>query len=75
MSERARIICWWIYAAIVVGVYIGMMQRPGRDAFVYAVGATLLTIVVLGVLLKALVRFFSRRGSGARREQTGKRPG
>lgn len=69
MSERARILCWWVYVAIVIAVYVVMMQRPGRDAFVYAVGATLLAMVVLGVLLKLLVRFFSRKGPKGRRQE------
>lgn len=58
MSERARIIAWWGYVACVFVIFEVVFQLSG---FPQAVGAALLSIVVLGVALKLLVAQLSRR--------------
>lgn len=57
MSERARIICWWLYVALVLAIFELTFWLTN---FAYAVGAALLAIVVLGLLLKLIVRALSR---------------
>lgn len=64
MSERARIIAWWGYVLCIVVIFEVVFQRKG---FVPAVGVTLLSIVVLGALLKLLVGQLARRSRAARR--------
>ena len=58
LSERARIIAWWVYVACVVIIFEIVFQIAG---FAYAVGAALLSIAVLGVALKALVTWLTRK--------------
>lgn len=58
MAERARIISWWVYVALVVAIFEVTMALSN---FAYAVGAALVGIIVLGVLLKAIVRRLSRK--------------
>ncbi len=63
MSERSRIVAWWIYVALVVAIFEITFLLTN---FAYAVGAALLAIAVLGVLLKLIVRALARRGAKAR---------
>jgi hypothetical protein len=59
MSERARIIAWWIYVACVVIIFEIVFVTTN---FAYAVGAALVSIAVLGLALKLIVnRLASRR--------------
>lgn len=57
MSERARIISWWLYVALVLAIFELTFWLTN---FAYAVGAALLAIALLGLLLKLIVRHFSR---------------
>jgi hypothetical protein len=71
MSERARVIAWWGYVLCVVVIFEVVFQLKG---FAPAVGAALLSIVVLGGLLKLIVAQLTRRSRAARRgvaDQTG----
>ena len=52
MSERKRIIAWWVYVACVVIIFEVVFQVAG---FAYAVGAALASIVGLGLLLRYIV--------------------
>ncbi len=63
MSERARIGAWWIYVALVIAIFEAAFLLTN---FAYAVGAALLSIAVLGVLLKLIVARLARKGSKAR---------
>lgn len=58
MSERKRIIAWWVYVACVVIIFEIFFQVAG---FASAVVAALVSIAVLGLLLKLVVNFLSRR--------------
>jgi hypothetical protein len=58
VSERKRIIAWWGYVACVVIIFEIVFQLVG---FAYAVVAALLSIMVLGLLLKLLVAWFGRK--------------
>ncbi|HEX5501040.1 MAG TPA: hypothetical protein VFW96_00375 [Thermomicrobiales bacterium] len=57
MSERARILSWWVYVLAVVAIFEVTFLSTN---FAYAVGAALASIVVLGLLLKALIRGLTR---------------
>lgn len=70
MSERSRIIAWWVYVALVVVIFEATFLRTN---FAYAVGAALASIVVLGMLLKLIVRVLLQRDRKARSD-AGKRP-
>ncbi len=59
MSERARIISWWVYVAAVLVIFEVTFLRSN---FAYAVGAALLSIVLLGTLLKLFVWWRTRFG-------------
>lgn len=59
MSERARIVAWWVYVACVVLIFEIVLQLTN---FAYAVGAALLSIAVLGVILKVVVGRLGRPG-------------
>ena len=59
MSERKRIIAWWAYVACVLIIFEVVFQIAG---FASAVVAALVSIAVLGLLLKLVVNFLSRRG-------------
>ncbi len=63
MSERSRIVAWWIYVALVVAIFEITFLLTN---FAYAVGAALLAIAVLGILLKLIVRALARRGARVR---------
>ncbi len=63
MSERARIISWWIYVALVIAIFEVTFQLTN---FAFAVGAALVSMVVLGVALKLLVGRAVSRESRAR---------
>ena len=65
MSERARIIAWWGYVLCVVVIFEVVFQVKG---FAPAVGAALLSIVVLGAALKLIVGRLARRARTTRRE-------
>ena len=71
MSERARIVSWWVYVAAVIVIFEVTFLRSN---FAYAVGAALLSIVLLGSLLKLFVWWRTRSGSvksaRARRESS-----
>jgi hypothetical protein len=58
VTERARIIAWWVYVACVVIIFEIVFQLAG---FAYAVGAALLSIALLGVVLKLVVNWLARR--------------
>lgn len=58
MSERKRIIAWWAYVACVVIIFEIVFQIAG---FAYAVVAALISIAVLGLLLKLVVNLLARR--------------
>ncbi len=58
MSERARIIAWWGYVLCVIAIFEVVFLTAG---FPYAVGAALLSIAVLGALLKLIVARLARR--------------
>jgi hypothetical protein len=62
VTERSRIIAWWIYVACVVIIFEVVFQLAG---FAYAVGAALVSIAVLGVMLKLLIAWLVRRGKSA----------
>ncbi len=62
MSERARIISWWIYVALVIAIFEVTFQLTN---FAFAVGAALVSMVVLGVALKLLVSHLVSRGTRA----------
>lgn len=64
MSERARIIAWWIYVTIIVVIFEIAFQVAG---FGWAVVIALLSIVILGTLLKLIVRRLTGGTGGARR--------
>lgn len=71
MSERARIIAWWGYVLCVVAIFEVVFQLQG---FAPAVGAALLSIVVLGALLKLVVGRLARRSRvapGTNADQSG----
>jgi hypothetical protein len=57
VSERARIVSWWAYVVVVLAIFEATLRATN---FAYAVGAALLAIVVLGLLLKAIIRFRTR---------------
>lgn len=59
MSERARIIAWWVYVACVVVIFEIVLVTTN---FAYAVGAALVSIAVLGLILKLVVARLSRPG-------------
>ena len=63
MSERARIVSWWVYVAAVLVIFEVTFQRSN---FAYAVGAALLSIVLLGALLKLAIRWRTRTGPAKR---------
>jgi uncharacterized protein (DUF58 family) len=63
MSERARIVAWWIYVALVVAIFEITFLLTN---FAYAVGAALVAIAGLGILLKLIVRALARRGAKRR---------
>lgn len=52
MSERGRIVAWWVYVALVIAIFEVTFQLSN---FAYAVGAALVALAVLGVALQALV--------------------
>ncbi len=58
MSERARIIAWWIYVALVVLIFEIVFQIAG---FLYGLGAALISIALLGLILRLIVSRLSRR--------------
>ena len=58
MSERARIIAWWLYVALVVIIFESVFQLAG---FLYGLGAALISIALLGLILRIVVARFSRR--------------
>jgi hypothetical protein len=58
VTERARIIAWWVYVACVVIIFEIVLNTTN---FAYAVGAALLSIAILGLVLKLVVGRFSRR--------------
>ncbi len=60
MSERARIISWWVYVALVVVIFEGTWLLSGN--FAYAVVAALSGIAGLCIALKAIVRRLTRKG-------------
>jgi hypothetical protein len=60
MSERARIVSWWVYVAAVLVIFEVTFLRSN---FAYAVGAALLSIVLLGSLLKLFIWWRARAGS------------
>jgi hypothetical protein len=66
MSERARIIAWWGYVLCVIAIFEAVFLTAG---FPYAVGAALLSIAILGVLLKLIVARLARRGAGSQSSQ------
>jgi hypothetical protein len=66
VSERARIIAWWVYVACVVIIFEIVLTTTN---FAYAVGAALVSIVVLGVALKLVVGRLARRGRSALRAE------
>ena len=68
MSERARIIAWWVYVACVVIIFEIVLTTTN---FAYAVGAALVSIALLGVALKLLVGRLVRRGKPALRSEAG----
>jgi hypothetical protein len=57
MSERARVVSWWVYVAAVLVIFEVTFLRSN---FAYAVGAALLSIVLLGSLLKLFIRWRTR---------------
>lgn len=57
MTERKRIIAWWAYVACVVIIFEIVFQVAG---FAYAVGAALLSILVLGIILRLIIGRLSR---------------
>ena len=57
MSERKRIIAWWIYVACVVLIFEVVLRATN---FAYAVGAAILSIAVLGLILKLVVTRLAR---------------
>lgn len=65
MSERARIIAWWGYVICVIIIFEVVFQVYG---FPQAVGAALISIPILGALLKLIVGQLARR---SRRRQGG----
>lgn len=66
MSERARIIAWWGYVLCVLVVFEATLQFRG---FAPALGAALVSIVVLGSLLKFAV---ARLAGRAKRRAPGR---
>lgn len=72
MSERTRIIAWWGYVLCVVAIFEIVFQLKG---FAPAVGAALLSIVVLGSALKLIVGRLARRPRRARGRQLADRAG
>ena len=58
MSERARIVAWWIYVALVVIIFEIVFQIAG---FLYGLGAALISIALLGLILRLIVSRLSRR--------------
>ena len=70
MSERARIVSWWVYVAAVIVIFEVTFLRSN---FAYAVGAALLSIVLLGSLLKLFV-WWRTRSRPAKRDRTGGDP-
>jgi len=58
MSERARIIAWWVYVALVVIIFEIVFQIAG---FVYGLLAAFISIAVLGLMLRLIVARLSRR--------------
>jgi hypothetical protein len=72
VTERARIIAWWIYVACVVIIFEIVLQTTN---FAYAVGAALVSIAVLGVTLKLVVaRPALRDERSAISDQNGRNP-
>ena len=57
MSERKRIIAWWIYVACVVLIFEIVLRASN---FAYAVGAALISIALLGLILKLVVARLAR---------------
>jgi hypothetical protein len=72
MSERARIIAWWIYVLAVVVIFEVTFQAAG---FAWAVLAALVSIAGLGIILKitvaTLARRLARRGAASTQERAG----
>jgi hypothetical protein len=68
VSERARIIAWWVYVACVVIIFEIVLTTTN---FAYAVGAALVSIALLGVALKLLVSRLVRRDKSALRSEAG----
>ena len=72
MSERARIIAWWIYVLAVVVIFEVTFQAAG---FAWAVLAALVSIAGLGIVLKltvaTLARRLARRGAASTQERAG----
>lgn len=58
MSERTRIIAWWVYVLAVVVIFEVTFQLAG---FAWAVLAALLSIAGLGVILKVSIAALARR--------------
>ena len=58
MSERTRIIAWWVYVLAVVVIFEVTFQLAG---FAWAVLAALLSIAGLGVILKVGIAALARR--------------
>ncbi len=72
MSERIRIIAWWGYVLCVIAIFEVVFQIKG---FALAVGAALLSIVILGSLLKLVVGRLARRTRRSQGEQIADRTG
>lgn len=70
MTERARILAWWGYVVCVVAIFEVVFQIAG---FAYAVGAALISIPVLGIILKLIVGQLARRAGRPDRGQPGER--
>jgi len=70
MSERTRIIAWWVYVLVVVVIFEVTFQFAG---FAWAVLAALVSIAGLGVILKITVAALARRL--ARRDAAGSQGG
>lgn len=58
MTERARIIAWWVYVACVVIIFEIVFQLTN---FAYAVLAALISIAILGLILRVVVNRLGRK--------------
>lgn len=63
MTERTRIIAWWGYVLCVIVIFEVVFQLKG---FAPAVGAALLSIVVLGATLKLIIGRLARKSRQTR---------